>query len=77
MCSPEIDLTLGTAVAATHPVLGVFVCTKKEDTFADTLACREKWELKTGRQMDRHVWPLQTWTDRHMNCNVNIHISAC
>lgn len=36
MCSPETDLTLGTAVAATHPLLRVFVCTRKEDTFADT-----------------------------------------
>lgn len=78
MCSPEIDLTLGTAVAATHPVLGVFVCTRKEDRHI----CRHPWPVERNgnwRLADRwtHIRPLQTWTDRRMNCNVNIHVSAC
>lgn len=77
MCSPEVDLDLGMAVAAIAPILEVFVFNRKEDTFADTLAYREKWRRETGRQMCIHIWPLQIWTGRQTNCNVKIHISVC
>lgn len=42
MRSHETDLTLGTAVAATHPVLRVFVCTRKEDRHI----CRHPWPVE-------------------------------
>lgn len=63
MCSPETDLTLGTAVAATHPVLGVFVHRKKTDTFADTPGLQR--EMGTGDwQTDVQTHSASTDLDR-------------
>lgn len=52
MFFPKTDLNLGTLHPLDPLVLGMLVFKRKEDPYADTLACRE---MGVARPADRHT----------------------